>query len=186
LSTAREQQRTLLELLALVILTSFFINYLTDIIVEMGAPTGLGGLGICLVGIIVCILFFLSAFPFMGITTGDSKKLYSKDRWVTENPNDLPSLIEDAFEHTNLIHLETKKADENTVECSFRYGHLIRGSLNLRWKCLEPTKPIHVVSYSIRVHPIVFLHPKTGFIVESIENAIRSFDFGFEADRVQV
>ena len=153
----------------------------------MGAPTGLGGLGICLAGIIVCILFFLSAFPFMGITTGDGEKFYSKDRWVTENPNDLPNLIENAFKRTNLeIHLETKKADENIVECDFRFGHLIRGSLNLRWKCLEPTKPIHVVSYSIRVHPIIFLHPKTGTIAESIENVIRSFDFGFEADRVQV
>lgn len=187
MSSAREQQRTLLELLALVILTSFFINYLTDIIVEMGAPTGLVGLGICLTGIIVCILFFLSTYLFMGVVTGEGKKFYSKAGWVTDDPNDLLSLIEDAFKRTNLeIHLEKKKVDENVVECNFRCGHLIRGSLNLRWKCLEPTKFIHFVSYSIRVHPIVFLYPKTGTVVESMENAIRSFDFGFKADLYKV
>jgi hypothetical protein len=184
LSSAKEQQRTLLELLTLVILTSFFINYLTDIIIDMGAPTGLGGLGICLTGIIVCIFFFLSAFPFMGIMKGEGAKFYSKGRWVTEDPKDLPSLIEEAFQGINLeIHLETKKADENVLECNFRHGYFIRGSLNLRWKRLEPTK--HVLSYSIRVHPIVFLHPKTGTVIESMENIIRSFGFGFKVDLVQ-
>lgn len=187
MSSAREQQRTLLELLALVVLTSFFINYLTDIIIEIGAPTGLVGLGICLTGIFVCILFFLSTYPFMGVVTGEGEKFYSKTGWVTDNPNDLWGLIEDAFKRANLeIHLEKKQADENVAECNFRHGHLIRGSLNLRWKCLEPTKFIHFVSYSIRVHPIVFLHPKTGAIVESMENVIRSFGFGFKADIYKV
>ena len=184
MSSIREQQQTLLELLALVILTSFFINYLTDIIIEMGAPTGLGGLGICLVGIFICILFFLSAFPFMGVSTGDGEKKYNIQNWRTD-PNELQVPIKDAFESNKLkINLKTKKADENVVECTFRCGYLIRGRLNLRWKCLEPTNPIYVVSYVIRVHPIVFLHPKTGTIVESMENVIRSFNFGLIPNEV--
>jgi hypothetical protein len=181
LSAVREYQLTIAQIVVLAILIGFFINYLTSILVALGAPLNLSGLVIAIAGIAVSIVLFLVFVPTPGKITGDGKLYYSKGRWKS----DVDVIVEDIRKEVEKkCGVNVKMLNQGDDRFEFRTGRMTKGHLMLRWKQTTlPTGDVSYVGYEITINSIAAFNPDIPILLGTLTEILQTYPFGYESDR---